>query len=408
MQGMLLAILVALSLGSVALGVVWLIVLVRVRRTARDLPSADRGIAMAGHSPPVGRVCVVVPAHNEAGKIGRLVRSLRAQTHADLRVVLCLDRCTDTTLDEAREAIGDDDRFEVLEIGECPIDWAGKVNAVQTGVDRSDGAREADWLLFTDADTEFDPECVRATLAIACDRNDGLLSLLSTLSDGRWFERVVQPMSGLELVRQYPLARASDDDPERRRAFANGQFMLFRRDVYDDIGGHEPVHDALLEDIALAELVRQTGAGASLLLAGGMVRCSMYDDWDEYRRGWKRIYTECAGRKSARLRRHARVARTIGALLPACGVGALLVGISLVMGGRPMGWVGLGTGGAGVLIWLVGVAGVLRSGRALVWSAPITPLGAWLNGSILREAARDLDRGTPTSWGGREYARQAR
>lgn len=408
MDALQLTILVALSTGGLALGVVWAIAIARIVRTARDLPGADHGIWLADQEEPTGRVCVVVPAHNEQGKIGRLVQTLRGQTHDDLRVVLCLDRCTDGTLAEAREAIEDDERFEILEIGDCPPDWAGKVNAVHTGVERSAGAREADWLLFTDADTEFHPECVRATLAMATDRSDGLLSLLSTLTNTRWFERVVQPMSGLELVRQYPLLRASDDDPQRRRAFANGQFMLFRRDVYDAIGGHEPVSDALLEDIALAELVRQTGAGASLLLASGMVRCSMYDDWAEYRRGWKRIYTESAGRKGARLRRHARAVRAMGALLPTLGLGALLVGSAMVWRSQPLGWIGVGSGGGGLLIWAAGVSMVLRSGRAPVWTLVLAPVGAWLTGSILREAARDLERGTPTRWGGREYARQAR
>ena len=402
------AILLTLSLGALALGVVWGIVIKRIIFTARDLPGADRGVGLAEIHEPSGRVCVVVPAHNEQGKIGRLVRSLRAQTYPELRVVLCLDRCADGTLDEAREAIGDDGRFEIIEVGSCPEDWAGKVNAVHSGVQRSEGARDAAWLLFTDADTEFHPECVRATLAIAIERSDGLLSLLSTLTHRRWFERVVQPMSGFELVRQYPLSRASDDDAQRRRAFANGQFMLFRRDVYDAIGGHEPVSDALLEDIALAELVRQTGAGASLLLASGMVRCSMYDSWDEYRRGWKRIYTESAGRKSARMRKHARVVRTMGALLPALGLGALVVGVWSLVRGEAAGWIGVLTGGGGLLVWGVGVSMVLRSGRAPVWTLPLAPIGAWLTGSILREAARDLERGRPTRWGGREYARRAR
>ncbi len=157
MDALLLVILCLLSLGAVGLGGVWSIVIKRIVYTARDLPSADQGIELARRDPPEGRVCVVVPAHNEQGKIGRLVASLKAQSHEDLRVVLCLDRCTDGTFDEARDAIGDDERFEVIQLGACPADWAGKVHAVFTGVETSRGAAGADWLLFTDADTEFDP-----------------------------------------------------------------------------------------------------------------------------------------------------------------------------------------------------------------------------------------------------------
>ena len=50
---------------------------------------------------------------------------------------------------------------------------------------------------------------------------------------------VLGPAATLELMRQYPLtlANAATD----RRPFANGQFMLFTREGYEDIGGHEAV-----------------------------------------------------------------------------------------------------------------------------------------------------------------------
>ena len=35
----------------------------------------------------------------------------------------------------------------------------------------------------------------------------------------------------------------------RRRPFANGQFMLFDRDVYERIGGHAATKNELLEDL---------------------------------------------------------------------------------------------------------------------------------------------------------------
>ena len=62
-----------------------------------------------------------------------LVRSLRAETYAQLRVVLALDRCTDDTASLARAAIAGDERFEIVEIDACPPDWAGKVHAVHVG-----------------------------------------------------------------------------------------------------------------------------------------------------------------------------------------------------------------------------------------------------------------------------------
>src|SRR5205823_291327 len=91
---------------------------------------------------------------------------------------------------------------------------------------------------------------IRACVALLERRRLDLLSLLSTLTCDTWFERLAQPAAGFELVRQYPISRANRRS--NPRAFANGQFMLFRRAAYDAIGGHGAVHDELLEDLALA------------------------------------------------------------------------------------------------------------------------------------------------------------
>jgi glycosyltransferase involved in cell wall biosynthesis len=88
-------------------------------RLARDPDVAPRREAR-GRQPSHGRVCVVIPAHNESRVISALVRSLRAETYPDMRAVLALDRCTDDTAALARAQIADDRRFEIVEIDACP------------------------------------------------------------------------------------------------------------------------------------------------------------------------------------------------------------------------------------------------------------------------------------------------
>ena len=104
---------------SVPLAVYWTVVCGRILQTLWSLPTGMDGIGLAERSPrPDRSVVVVVPAHNEAGSIGMLIRSLREQDHERFRVVLALDRCTDATASVAAEAIGGDHRFEVTEITE--------------------------------------------------------------------------------------------------------------------------------------------------------------------------------------------------------------------------------------------------------------------------------------------------
>ncbi|MEO8305869.1 MAG: glycosyltransferase family 2 protein [Betaproteobacteria bacterium] len=390
-----------LGLGAIATILVWGEVWRRVGQSMRGVPTLRLGQTLAGSNPPTGRVCVVVPAHNESRVIATLIRSLRAETYASLRVVLALDRCTDDTASLARAEIAGDERFEIVEIDVCPPDWAGKVHAAHSGVTRSLGAVDAEFLLFADADTAFSPDCIAASLAMMRERRLDMLSLLSTLTYEAWFERVVQPAATLELMRQYPLTLANARID--RRAFANGQYMLFTRNAYDALGGHAAVKGALLEDLAFARRVQASERNAGVFLADGLFRCTMYADWPQFRRGWKRIYTEAADRKPRRLAASARRIRWMGTLLPIWMLGAGPVSVVLIPSDPATGWALLVLWGLAMLVWVGALARIARLSRAPAWTAPLHIVGAWLTAGVLDEAADDLRSRTPTRWGGREY-----
>ena len=397
----------ALALPCLALGVYWSAALTQILRTLRDVPDAPRGAQLARTSPARARVCVIVPAHNEAAVIERLIASLRAQTHADFHAILVLDRCTDDTAAVAGRAIQDDARFTIIENDHCPEGWAGKVHAAHRG--RAEAARlaPADWLLFTDADTEFDPELLAATLALAQSRSLTLLSLLSTPARAHWFERIVQPWTGLELMRQYPLRRANR--PDNPRAFANGQFMLFRADRYDALGGHEAVRDALLEDLALARRFAEHNEPVGAFLSSGMLRVAMYDSWPAFQRGWERIYIESTHRKVRRLRSAAAHVALAGCVLPLAA--ALSSAILLVAPPDLPGPAILAARVLAVLAlvaWLSSALIVVRQARLAPPAALWHPLASALVAMILSHAARDLHRRVPIRWAGKDYVLEPR
>jgi len=359
------------------------------------------GQRLAEADPPTGRVCVVVPAYNESRVIVGLIHSLQAETYAQLRVVLALDRCTDNTAALARAAIAGDERFEIVEIDACPGDWAGKVNAVHAGVTRSRGASDAEYLLFADADTIFSPGCIASSLAMMRHRKLDFLSLLSTLTYETWFERTVQIAATFELMRQYPLTLANA--PRDRRAFANGQFMLFRRDAYEAIGGHASVRGALLEDLALARLVNEVRRNAGVFLAAGLFHCRMYADWSQFRRGWKRIYIEASNRKARRLSLSARRTRWLGTIIPVWMLVAVPFGALIVVHDVQMGCILLALSLAALLVWIGTQMRICAMARAPVWIGPLHIIGAWLTANLLGEAASDLQLRRATRWGGRNY-----
>lgn len=411
-----LGVLVALSLGCVSY---YGAMLHRVRRVKHSLPTLRAGIAMPG--PADGRwpsVCVIVPAHNEQAIIGTLVRSLLKQDYpGGLHFVFALDRCTDNTQAVVLEAAQGDPRVEIVTVTSCPEDWAGKVNAIWRGVNDAVGLpspRTADLVLFTDADTEFDPACIRAGVNMLQSRGLDMLSLLPTLTCEKSFEKIAQPAAGLEMVRRFPLDRVNREHHGAR--FANGQFMLFRRESYERLGGHEVVHDELLEDLAFARKIRHKEVSMRLgvLLADGLLKCRMYADYAAFRRGWKRIYVESEHRHAPPLRRWSRRLMFVGVVLP-ISVGLMaLAGLALAVGlwswhGTPLdnvlGILALILAKVGLSAFLGAMREVYSSQKVPIKYLALYPIGAWQVASILLEGARDLRRGKATEWGGRSYTR---
>jgi glycosyltransferase involved in cell wall biosynthesis len=395
---------VVLGVGTIGTILLWGSVWIRVEHWMRVVPTLRLGQALAAADPPTGRVCVVVPAYNEAGVIAALIRSLRTETYPQLRIVLVLDRCRDDTASLARAGVAGDERFEIIEVDACPAHWAAKVHAVHAGVTRSRGAADADYLLFADADTVFTSGCIAAAVAMMRHAKLDMLSLLSTLTHDTWFERVVQTAAVFELMRQYPLTLANA--LKDRRPFANGQFMLFTRDAYAAVGGHEAVKQELLEDLALVRLIDASGRKSGVFLAAGLFHCRMYADWAEFRRGWKRIYIEAANRRPRRLSRSARWIRWLGTILPVWMLSAGPLAPVVIAGDSPMGWTLLSLWPVALLLWVGALLRISTLSRAPRWTAPLHIVGAWLTADLLSEAARDVRLREPTRWGGREYVRR--
>lgn len=401
-----------LTFTSVALIGFWGAVHYQLFRTARRVPTARAGIGIARRS--AGKpdtkhpsVCVVVPAHNESKVIESLVLSLRNQDYPRLHFVFALDRCTDDTRAVIEKHAAGDARFHIHEITECPGDWAGKVHALWTGVNASEHARNADILLFADADTTLSSPCVHATVALMQERQLGLLSLLSTLSHRAWYEIIVQPAASFELIHQYPMVQANRDNP--RRPFANGQFLMMTSDAYRQIGGHEAVRDELLEDLAIARLAAQKKVRTGVFLADGVMHCRMYPDWPSFRRGWKRIFTEGFQRRVVRLKKAARLVRLTCSIAPLATIILLgaWAGVTLPLPTPGDIWPAY-LGGLALLVWITALLRVYRTGHTPWWAVACNPVGSWVVADILMEAARDLETGTPTVWGGKAYARPVR
>jgi cellulose synthase/poly-beta-1,6-N-acetylglucosamine synthase-like glycosyltransferase len=91
-----------------------------------------------------------------------------------------------------------------------------------------------------------------------------------------FWEKLLMPVPFMSLMLILDARRISD--PGNQAAMANGQFILLRREVYEDVDGHRSIRRAVLEDVELAKRVKQRGWRIGLRAGAGLIRTRMYRD----------------------------------------------------------------------------------------------------------------------------------
>ena len=224
----------------------------------------------------VPQVSVLIPARNEEAGLSDCLASVFRQQGVAFEVIVIDDQSTDRTAEIARRFTG----VKLVAAAPLPQGWTGKSNALVSGVTHARGQ----WLLFTDADTIHQPASLAHALEEAEQHGAALLSY-SPAQDVRSFaERAVMPLVFSELVHRYRPAEVCD--PARDTAAANGQYLLIRRDVYHQVGGHAAIAQTILEDVALAQRVKRAGGKLHFRFGGDAVRTRMYRSFAQLREGW--------------------------------------------------------------------------------------------------------------------------
>jgi glycosyltransferase involved in cell wall biosynthesis len=225
-------------------------------------------------------VSIIVPARNEEANIAACLESLAIQTGVPFEIIVVDDHSTDRTQDIAGSFSPRYDNVRVIEAAPLPANCTGKNNAVSTGA----RAARGEWLLFTDADTVHLPGSLARAIAEAKQFNADMLSYSPEQIAITFWEMAILPIVFAELARQFPPTKVSD--PNSSIAAANGQYILIRREAYDAIGGHAAVANEILEDVALARLVKQSGRKLRFRYAADAVRTRMYRNFAQLREGW--------------------------------------------------------------------------------------------------------------------------
>ena len=216
-------------------------------------------------------VSVLIPARDEESKIFACLNSIIMQTYTNIEVLVLDDHSQDQTSNIVKGFIDDDSRVNLIESQALPKGWVGKHWACH----QLSSIASGDLLLFVDADTVLGSQVIENAVAeVEKDRID-LLTLLPNRLRQSFVDKLIYPFIDWSILCFLPVKLAHLwKNPYL--SFTFGQFMLFRKSAYLQIGGYEAIHDNLLDDIELGRRIKRNKLKWRLLDGSKEVVADMY------------------------------------------------------------------------------------------------------------------------------------
>jgi hopene-associated glycosyltransferase HpnB len=371
----------------VLVAVVWLYLVVvhgGYWLASQRLPIGAAGAGGAGAVWP--RVAAIVPARNEADMLPVTLPTLLGQDYPGVLEVIVVDDRSEDGTGAAAASLGG---VRVVAGKPQPEGerWAGKVWSMMQGLAAAPGG--AEYLLFTDADIAWEPGALADLVAAARDDERDMVSQMALLRARTGWERLLVPAFVYFFAQLYPFRRVN-----RRRgrtAAAAGGCMLIRRSVLERAGGLAMIKGALIDDVALGQLIKRAGGSTWLGLTTEVRSVRPYEGlaslWQMVARS---AYTQL------RYRPLLLVGTIIGLLLiyvlPPAGLIACLAGANALTALA---------GGAGWLLMSVSFLPMLALYRLSPLRAPTLPFIAVLYAAMTLDSARRHYAGRGGEWKGR-------
>jgi hopene-associated glycosyltransferase HpnB len=301
------------------------------------------------------------------------------------------DGSTDGTAEAAQLAAARSGRTEqVTVVRGLPLlaGWTGKLWAMAQGVARAD-ALEPDFLLFTDADVQHGETTIAELVTTARAGDFHMASYMVKLACRSRAEELLIPAFVYFFFMLYPpdWTRSS----RRPTAGAAGGCVLLRPEALRRAGGLAAIRNEIIDDCALARIVKRAGGRVWLGLTQESFSLRGYNSLMDIMR--------MISRTAFKQLRHSTL------LLIATLLGLLLVYVSpvcLILSGRPI-WAGMG-----LLAWMLMSASYFPMtqfyGESPVWCLSL-PLAAVIYAGATVQSAIHYWFGRGGEWKGRTQDR---
>ena len=253
---------------------------------AAAAPAMAKGSGLEESQWPL-RLTVIIPARDEEENLPRCLESLLQQDSPvfrlgdDWELLVVDDGSTDGTRELALAAFAGRPGARVLAAPALDVKaFTGKSNACWFAAQQAQGRV----LLFTDADTVHEPASLQHALGEMEKHGAALLSYSPGQIVTGLAQRTLMPLVFSELATVYKPAEVND--PAKRVAAANGQFLMIHRGAYIAVGGHRALGRSVLEDVDLAFNVKRAKYPLRFRYAPDAVSTQMYRGFGDMVEGW--------------------------------------------------------------------------------------------------------------------------
>jgi chlorobactene glucosyltransferase len=232
------------------------------------------------------KVSICIPARNEEDNISNCLEACQSQSYQNLEVLVLDDNSEDDTFLVAKEFAESSRQVSLHSGKKLPKDWLGKNWACYQLAQVASG----DILLFIDADVQLSLDSTKKLVVLMQKRKIDAVSVIPKLIrlEGLGL-RLVLPNLVWFLLSNLPIWLVP------KLSFPSvsagiGTYFAFRRNVYEDIGGHKFIKSIRTEDLALARRVKERGYKLMVLASGLFGTVNLYESFGKAIAGLSRSF----------------------------------------------------------------------------------------------------------------------
>ena len=197
-------------------------------------------------------VSILIPARNEADVIESTIKSIINQSYKNYELIILDDNSSDSTKAIIQKHAKLNSKIEMINGLSLPEGWLGKNWACHQLSEKAEG----EYILFMDADTILDKFILEDSVIALQKEKIDLLSLVPGRDTKLIADHAMKKIISWFIVCWLPMKLAINlNAPFLSATF--GQFMLFKKSSFNDIGGFEAIKDNPVDDFQLGRNIKK-------------------------------------------------------------------------------------------------------------------------------------------------------